>query len=34
MIIKDRFGRHIWIRIEHGLKDCCGFVHYIRRKIV
>lgn len=31
MIVKDKFGRHIWIRIEYGLRDCCGYICVIGR---
>lgn len=24
IIVKDKLGRHIWIRIDYGLRDCCG----------
>ena len=25
VIVTDKFGRHRWVKVERGLRDCCGY---------
>ena len=29
VIVTDKFGRHSWVKVERGLRDCCGYAMYV-----
>lgn len=33
IVVKDRIGRYVWLPIEIGPYDCCGFVRWIGGKL-